>query len=132
MNTRFPIYVLAKDCGEIAQFQNVYELQSTLEAIDIDNNEYAAWDSDGRPLCLRTQMPVWLDVRALSDMTDSSGLRDAFQKFAKSLSLPDSLVLWRDEPIEDIYHKVIRALPHSGMRKKRISISARFPWIRFC
>jgi hypothetical protein len=54
----FPVYVLAKDCGEITEFQSLPALQGYLEAIDVDidvdNGEYDAWDPRGYRLQLST------------------------------------------------------------------------------
>lgn len=47
----FPVYVLAKDCGEVFRFENPREL-NYLEAIDVANNEYEAWDAERRVLRL--------------------------------------------------------------------------------
>jgi hypothetical protein len=47
----FPVYVLAKDCGEVMRFDAPLEL-NYLEAIDVENDEYEAWDGRGRVLRL--------------------------------------------------------------------------------
>jgi hypothetical protein len=39
--------VLAKDCGEIHRYDSIPELIRNLEAIDIENGEYEAWDAGG-------------------------------------------------------------------------------------
>ena len=45
---RFPIFIRAKDSGELRKFSSVHELQRKVERIDIENGEYEAWDNDGR------------------------------------------------------------------------------------
>lgn len=50
MNAAFPVLVLAKDEGDIARYNSIEELQRHLEPIDIENEEYAVWDSTGQPL----------------------------------------------------------------------------------
>ena len=47
MEIRFPIYVLMKDCGEVHRYESAPELIHDLEAIDVDNREYEAWDASG-------------------------------------------------------------------------------------
>jgi hypothetical protein len=53
MQMHFPLFVRAKDCGEIARFNSVHELQFQVEKIDIENEEYEAWDKDGLPVELK-------------------------------------------------------------------------------
>jgi hypothetical protein len=47
---KFPIFVLAKDCGEILQFESLEAMQRAVEAIDVENGEYEAWDKTGIPV----------------------------------------------------------------------------------
>jgi hypothetical protein len=50
----FPLYVLAKDCGDILRIE-AEERLSYFEAIDVENDEYEAWDATGRRLKLVAQ-----------------------------------------------------------------------------
>jgi hypothetical protein len=65
-----PIYLLLKDCGEVITFSTQHKLQGHLEAIDVENNEYEAWDADGRVLALSVgpQKSEWLEVRRTDQM----------------------------------------------------------------
>ena len=60
----FPVYVLAKDCGEIDSYTSIENMQSYLEAIDVENNEYEAWDAEGRllELTVSSRKPDWLQI----------------------------------------------------------------------
>ena len=49
---KFPVYVLAKDCGEVMRFASSNELTGHIEAIDVENDEYDAWDAIGRRINL--------------------------------------------------------------------------------
>jgi hypothetical protein len=60
----FPIYLLLKDCGDVITFASSEKMQGDLEAIDVENNEYEAWDADGRLLQLRVASEKfdWLQI----------------------------------------------------------------------
>ena len=60
----FPVYVLAKDCNEITAYPSFDKMQGVIEAIDVDGNEYDAWDADGRLLQLRVASgkSYWLQI----------------------------------------------------------------------
>ena len=61
----FPVYVLAKDCGEITIFCDLERMQWHFEPIDVENSEYEAWDSNGRILTMNVgpRKSEWLQVR---------------------------------------------------------------------
>lgn len=86
MSVNYPIIVLSKDSGEVSIYQTFEELEHAVEKIDIENNEYKAWDANGHALMLGVQKPSWLCVE-LSDL-DESGLRAAITEFISSLGIP--------------------------------------------
>ena len=81
MKIEFPIFILEKDSGDISKFENIYEMQAELERIDIENNEYEAWDRNAVPLKLSVQEPVWLRVEQRSTVPELSVLREAIKRF---------------------------------------------------
>jgi hypothetical protein len=85
MNINFPVFVLAKDCGEVTAFDTIEKMQSQLEKIDVENNEYEAWDRNGNPLALGVQKPTWLRIEASNE--SSTTLRDALLKYGKSVGV---------------------------------------------
>jgi len=60
----FPVYVMAKDCGEITVFSNFEKMRWHFEPIDIENDEFEAWDAHGRALALKvgSKKSEWLQV----------------------------------------------------------------------
>ncbi len=42
----FPVALLSRDCGEIESFASMSDLEGSVEAIDVANDEYSGWDSD--------------------------------------------------------------------------------------
>jgi hypothetical protein len=58
----FPVYVVTKDCGETDAYASYKVMQSFLEAIDVQNDEYEAYDAEGFILHLSVgeQQSSWL------------------------------------------------------------------------
>ena len=44
MEVEFPVLVLAKDSDEVLKFGSLPAMQRYRERIDVENDEYAAWD----------------------------------------------------------------------------------------
>ena len=42
----FPVALLSRDCGEIESFARMSDLEESVEAIDVANDEFSGWDSD--------------------------------------------------------------------------------------
>jgi len=74
MQPKFPLFVRAKDSGEIASFDSVHELQAHVEKIDIEDEEYEAWDDDGFRIELTLQEPVWLELKMKANRPDTDQL----------------------------------------------------------
>lgn len=87
MSVNFPVFLLAKDCGEVSCFNSIEEMQHQLEEIDVENDEYTAWDRTGAPLALSVQKPVWLRIEPESSKLGQSQLRDALVKYAAVLGI---------------------------------------------
>lgn len=64
MTPMFPIKVREKDSGKIREYPSVEKMERQLEAIDIENEEYEAWDAAGRPVIMSVQKPHWLRLEA--------------------------------------------------------------------
>jgi hypothetical protein len=66
-------------------------MQRYLERIDVENNEYAAWDPNGHPLSLIVQEPAWLKIVPASEV-GASDLNGALKRFAqhRQVSLTDN------------------------------------------
>ena len=60
----FPVFVLCKDSGEICAFLSYQQIRGQLEAIDVENEEYGAYDANGFRLVLRAGTPKseWLKI----------------------------------------------------------------------
>jgi hypothetical protein len=82
LKVEFPIFVLAKDCGDILKFNSIREMERELEQIDIDNNEYEAWDKNGAPLGLSVQQPGWLRIEVSSQSSQNERLTALIKQFA--------------------------------------------------
>jgi len=108
----FPIFVLAKDCGEISEYISFEKLQRQLEEIDVENNEYEAWDKHGEPLRLFVKkMPTWLEIEPMAE--SSISLRDAILAYGNSVGICLS-----DEEVAD-FSEALRTISRSKALRKR-------------
>ena len=83
MESTFPVLVLEKDSGDFLKFGSVAEMQGYLERIDVENDEYAAWDANGCRVSLLVQEPAWLKVVPGSE-SGLPNLRDSLKRFAQA------------------------------------------------
>jgi hypothetical protein len=60
----FPVLVLARDCGEVTEYSSLTAMQGYMEALDVEGNEYNAWDGEGFVVRLTVATPksAWLRV----------------------------------------------------------------------
>jgi hypothetical protein len=60
----FPIFVGGKEDGSVIEFPTQAAIQGYLEAIDVDNGEYEAWDAKGRclELSVAKSNSEWLKI----------------------------------------------------------------------
>ncbi len=82
MEILFPVFVRAKDDGEVSRFGSVEAMQRELEAIDVENREYEAWDRTGLPLDLKVQNPLWLKLEPPPRAANPDQLNEAILGFA--------------------------------------------------
>jgi len=75
---RFPVYVLAKDCGEFTLFHSLEDMRGYMEAIDVENNEYDVWDAEGFMLRLivTDSKKDWLSLRATDAQVSETRLNE--------------------------------------------------------
>jgi hypothetical protein len=104
--------VLEKDSGEISKFASHAAMQSYLERIDIDNNEYSARDAAGHPLTLLVEEPVWPKPIRAPEPAGAPNPSDSWRRFAHlreaslknqelalaALALYEAIILKRGEP----------------------------------
>ncbi len=84
MTIDFPVFVLAKDSGEILRYNSLMEMQHYVERIDVENEEYLARDANERPIgmTVRCLFGLWLEPNAVSK-PDRAGLLNALRHFAE-------------------------------------------------
>ena len=117
MENKFPLLILQKDSGEILKFNSIGEMQRYLERIDVENNEYAAWDVKGHPLTLMVQEPSWLKIVPASE-AGALDLLDSLKRFAHSRQITLTDVELHLEPFA-LYEAISRR-GGSGRRVKGI------------
>lgn len=110
MSVTFPILVLIRDSGEVVRFNSAREMQHHLERIDVENEEYLAWESTGRPVRMTVEEPLWLKLELRADAPDTQALFSALQKFAESrgVKLESSD---RDKPPPVLFERIVAQSP---------------------
>jgi hypothetical protein len=84
---QFPIFVRARDCGDVAKYSSVHELQYDLEQIDVENDEYEAWEANGFRISLGIQKPLWLKIELIDDKPLPTELATAISEYAHKQGL---------------------------------------------
>lgn len=80
----FPVFVLAKDSGEVLRYNSLLEMQHYMERIDVENEEYLAWDANDRPIRMTVGVPTWLVLEPdVASKPDRAGLLSALRHFAE-------------------------------------------------
>jgi len=95
----FPIYVLEKDDGSAFEYPTLVAMQQHLEAIDVENDEYKAWDAEGRCLELSVGEPesVWLKIvptKGQASKKEFAALRDRAERRTECEPLSQRLRRW--------------------------------------
>jgi len=86
----FPVFVTepTDPTHSVDSFDSLSEMEASLEAVDVENEEYCAWDAEGLVLRLEVQPgPAhWLRVTA-TGMRDREGLLQVIASYAVGLGL---------------------------------------------
>lgn len=78
-----PIFVRLKDCGEVVRYDSLASMQTQLEPIDVENEEYEAWDTAGTLLRLSVKKSAaWLLVES-TEKSEPDRLASAIAEFAR-------------------------------------------------
>jgi hypothetical protein len=92
-----PIFV--DDHGDISVFRSVGFAESWMEAIDIENEEYTAYDASGRLLALSADRRQTHIALAEEEPTHSSELAQKLQKFLRAVKDPVRRLHVRPSPL---------------------------------
>jgi hypothetical protein len=80
---RLPVFVRLKDCGDVVRYDAIEKLQSHFEQIDVENEEYEAWDATGTRLDLSVQeSDEWLRIDPVPNPQPEQ-LAEAINEFAR-------------------------------------------------
>jgi hypothetical protein len=83
----FPVFIRAKDSGEIWKCNSLEEVQYGLEEIDVENEEYEGWDKNGLPIRLDVQTPIWVKLSRSEAHPNPQAIIDAIIAFAESIGV---------------------------------------------
>lgn len=121
MNIEFPVFIYAKDSGEIRRFESLYDLQYQLEEIDVENSEYLAWDKNGKAFSLAVQKPVWLKLEPCA-ASQQADLKSCLQKYATTLGVTVQL----KETSASEFSRAYERVETEAKRRARRNIFGRF------
>ena len=93
MESHFPVFLreVNDPGGEMTLFRSHLDMEDYLEAIDVENEEFEAWDVNGERLRLEVvkKSDHWLKIER-TGIADMSGLRSAVHKYAQTSGVPAS------------------------------------------
>ena len=112
MSVAFPVLVLERDSGDVMRFDSVAEMQKQLERIDVENEEYLAWESSGRPIRMAVEEPLWLKLESKAAEADTVGLFSTLRKFAESRRVKLEAGDQNTPPLA-LYEKIIGQSPRA-------------------
>jgi hypothetical protein len=80
---QLPIFVRLKDCGDVVCYGSIPKMQAYFEKIDVENEEYEAWDAVGTRLTLSVQKSSdWLRIEPTTK-SEPEQLAKAITEFAR-------------------------------------------------
>lgn len=98
-NFSFPVFVREKDDDSVMEFPTLTAMQGYLEAIDVENGEYEAWDAQGRCLELGVGKlkSEWLKIiltEGQASEEEFSALRDRAERRTEYEPLSKRIRRW--------------------------------------
>jgi hypothetical protein len=112
MSVAFPVLLLERDSGDLMRFNSLAEMQKQLERIDVENEEYLAWESSGHPVTMRVEEPLWLKLEYRAEKPDTAGLFSALQGFAESRGVKLQAGDQNKTPLA-LYEKIVAQSPRT-------------------
>lgn len=83
MKITLPVFVRLKDCGEVVRYDSIASMQTHFEQIDVENEEYEAWDSAAIRLQLSLKKSAdWLQVEN-TEGSEPERLANAISEFGR-------------------------------------------------
>jgi len=117
MTVAFPVFVLEKDSRTILRFDSLDEMQGYLERIDVENEEYEAWDANGWPIRMTVQKPLWLRLELSAQGPKPGGLLSDLRHFAQFVGVKLDVEDETKSPTA-IYEKIVTNKPQKGILRR--------------
>jgi len=83
MNISYPIFIKAIDDKHVILIDSADKINYILEPIDVENNEYIAWDREGFPLEIRVDKQRGIIFEKLDKSNEFKKLRESIIDYAK-------------------------------------------------
>ena len=120
---QIPVFVRLSDCGDVVRYDSISKMQAYFEQIDIENEEYEAWDAAGTRLKMSVQeSDNWLRIEPMPNPQPEQ-LAEAITEFARLQGVDADATLLRAGDFSGALAQV-----SSALQAKRRSESS---WQRF-
>ena len=116
MSVTYPLFVFEKDDKSMRLIEEESRILYSLEAIDIEGEEYVFWDANGAGVSVAVTPAKAFRTGKLKSVTASPPtfpLGDALKLYAQSIGLPETIT--EGQPIE-VWNRIQEEL---GNRPKR-------------
>jgi len=84
----FPVFLRCRGDKVVREFDSVEHIQCWVEPIDVENDEYEGWDSQGFPISLQLRGEASIIVKLLEEPAARDEVFSAFRDFAAAEGVP--------------------------------------------
>src|SRR6059036_790689 len=121
-DTSFPIFLRHKDDRQLARFDSLDELRRNLEAIDVENGEFEAWDNQAFRVKLGLLDDRRIGVESSGDRPATDEALGAFFEFADAEGVTLTLPSMGEglQPVYEFVKERIRAARKSRPWSRRL------------
>lgn len=93
MSVTYPLFVFEKDDNSMRLVKSESQILRDLEAIDIQNDEYAFWDVNGAGVSVAVSVGAFkTKLESVKSSPAVFSIREAFTLYAKNLGLPETVI----------------------------------------
>jgi hypothetical protein len=107
---QLPVFVRLKDCGDVVRYDSIAKMQNHFEQIDVENEEYVAWDAAGTRLKMSVQASSdWLRIESLPNPQPEQ-LAEAIREFARLQGVDTNASLLRADDFSGALDRISSAV----------------------
>ena len=118
MGISYPIFVKAIDDKHVILIDSLDKINYLLEPIDVENNEYIAWDREGFPLEIKVDKQRGIIFEKLDKSNEFEKLRESIIDYAKIYGVFNSVKELFEKEID--LTTTLKYLPPIGWRDRHM------------